>query len=411
MEFLKSAGHPNRGLIQPVDRHQCSAFGPRIACFPTLLGDRPRGRCRVQAGQCRKRSATQVRRHGATPWWAAPAALLAAPTEAAAVESALAREIAIWEPVWRGQIVDITILVLALGVLTLIFFCQDWLARRPHWTARIRMGFLAFTVAWLGFYAGAQLSVAHVLSFIDAILTDFRWELFLAEPLIFVLWLSVAASLLFWGRGAFCGWLCPFGALQELLNKVAKLARVPQLALPWGLHERLWPVKYVVFLGLFGLSLGSLDLALQYVYVEPFAAVFPLAFDRAWPAVAYAGVLLFAGLFIERFFCRYLCPLGAALAIPGRIRMFEWLRRYKECGSSCDLCARECMVGAIHPDGSINPNECLYCLHCQQVYYDDHKCPVRIEKRLRIERRLARQSKSASSRAGAEVASSVDQDQ
>ena len=108
----------------------------------------------------------------------------------------------------------------------------------------------------------------------------------------------------------------------------------------------------------------------------------------------YAVVLLLMGLFVERFFCRYLCPLGAALGIPGRLRMFDWLKRHKECGSPCHRCAVDCMVQAIHPDGHINPNECLYCLHCQTLYYDDHKCPPVIQRRLKLERRLAMQSPS-----------------
>jgi len=94
-------------------------------------------------------------------------------------------------------------------------------------------------------------------------------------------------------------------------------------------------------------------------------------------------------LFIERFFCRYLCPLGAALGIPGRLRMNEWLRRHKECGSPCHRCARECMVEAIHPNGQINPNECMQCLHCQTLYYDTHKCPPMIQLRLKRARRKA----------------------
>ena len=92
-------------------------------------------------------------------------------------------------------------------------------------------------------------------------------------------------------------------------------------------------------------------------------------------------------LFVERFYCRYLCALGAALAIPGRIRMFEWLKRYRECGSPCQRCANDCMVAAIHPEGHINPNECLYCLNCQTLYFDEHRCPVMIQRRLMRERR------------------------
>jgi len=119
--------------------------------------------------------------------------------------------------------------------------------------------------------------------------------------------------------------------------------------------------------------------------VEPFKTVFSLNFLRAWPFVAYAVGLLVAGLFIERFFCRYLCPLGAALAVPARVRMFEWLKRRPQCGRECRICAQECTVGAIHPNGQINPNECIYCMHCQVLYYDDHRCPPMISRRERKE--------------------------
>jgi len=235
--------------------------------------------------------------------------------------------------------------------------------------------------------------VVNVLTFTNSLLTGFKWEYFLTEPMTFILWCSVAGSLPFWGRGPYCGWLCPFGALQELTNRIAKFFKVPQLRLPWGLHERLWPLKYIIFMGILGLSLYSLSLAEQASEIEPFKTAIILHFVREWWYVLFAVALLVIGLFIERFFCRYLCPLGAALALPGRLRMFEWLRRYNECGSPCQTCAKQCMVQAIHPTGQINPNECLYCLHCQQVYYDDHLCPVMVERRQRRERRQARASK------------------
>ena len=81
------------------------------------------------------------------------------------------------------------------------------------------------------------------------------------EPLIFIMWGSVLVALLFWGRGPYCGWMCPFGALQELINRLAKAVKIPQVQLPWGLHERLWAVKYIIFLVLFGFSLHSLSWA------------------------------------------------------------------------------------------------------------------------------------------------------
>ena len=95
---------------------------------------------------------------------------------------------------------------------------------------------------------------------------------------------------------------------------------------------------------------------------------------------------LLPGLFIERFFCRYVCPLGAALAIPGRLRMFDWLKRWPECGSPCQRCANECPVQAIHPEGHINVNECIYCMHCQELYHSDQRCPHMIQLRIRREK-------------------------
>ena len=309
------------------------------------------------------------------------------PKGADAEEEESRAQTALWQRIWRSKTVEVIILVAALLVLTGIFFFQNILVRHLKLTENIRTAFLVFTVGYIGYYAQAQLSVVNVFTFSNSLLTGFRWEYFLMEPMIFILWCAVAASILFWGRGAYCGWLCPFGALQELLNKVARFLKVPQWQVPWGIHERAWPIKYMVFMALFGLSLYSLTFAEELSEIEPFKTAIVLKFSREWPWVLYAVVLLGIGLFIERFFCRYLCPLGAAMAIPSRLSMFDWLKRYKECGAPCQRCGDECMVQAIHPEGNINPNECLYCLNCQTLYFDDHRCPVVIAKRERRERR------------------------
>ncbi|MBI5261871.1 MAG: regulatory protein NosR [Bradyrhizobium sp.] len=300
----------------------------------------------------------------------------------------------LWMRIWRSQPTSIAITALALMVLTAIFFFQNVLVRRPTLYTWVRRLYLVFVLFWLGWYANAQLSVVNVVTFTNALVTGFRWEFFLTAPLIFILWSATASALLFWGRGPFCGWLCPFGALQELTNAIAKWLKVPQITVPWGLHERLWPIKYIIFLGLFGMSLYSVAMAETFAEVEPFKTAIILKFARDWPFVAYAGVLLVIGLFIERFFCRYLCPLGAALAIPGRIRTFEWLRRWRECGSPCQRCAKECPVQSIHPEGHINVNECIYCMHCQELYYDDQRCPHMIQVRLKREKFEAMSSPS-----------------
>jgi NosR/NirI family nitrous oxide reductase transcriptional regulator len=319
----------------------------------------------------------------------------APPAASAESDEEKAAKQALWQRIWRDKTVEIAGLAIMLAVLTGAFFFQGFLTRSANVTFWFRIGFLSVTLVFLGWYANAQLSIVNLMALTQSVVTGFSWDAFLLDPLTFILWFSVAASLIFWGRGAYCGWLCPFGALQELSNRLAKLARIPQWTLPWGLHERLWAVKYIIFLGLFGVTLASIDQAERLAEVEPFKTAIVLKFDRAWPFTLYAMILLGIGLFVERFYCRYLCPLGAALAIPARLRMFDWLKRYPECGRPCQTCANECMVQAIHPTGEINPNECHNCLHCQVLYQSEQKCPVVILKKKKREAFVKRNAASS----------------
>jgi polyferredoxin len=317
-----------------------------------------------------------------------PSAYILVSAEAGDAQSAATTEdLPLWQRRWLDSVWQIVVLSVALTVLLALLVFQDYAARLPKFLRVFRVGFLAFTLVFLGWVLSAQLSVINVLTFTNSLLAGFRWEFFLLEPLIFILWSFVAVALLFWGRGVFCGWLCPFGALQELMNRVARLFKLPQLKLPFGLNERLWPLKYVAFLGLLAVSLGPFAMTTTLAEIEPFKTTISLKFVRAWPFVAYAGAVLVASLFVQRVFCRYLCPLGGALAIPSGQHMFDWLKRRRQCGSECNICAANCPVQAIHPNGAINAHECIYCLDCQSLYYDDHKCPPLINRRKRREER------------------------
>jgi NosR/NirI family nitrous oxide reductase transcriptional regulator len=314
----------------------------------------------------------------------------------------------LWKGIWESHLPAIATVTLALLTLTGLFFFQAPLVRRPRLLFWVRAVFLAYTLLWLGWTMNAQLSVVNVLAFTNALATGFSWDYFLMDPLVFILWFATVAALLFWGRGPFCGWLCPFGALQEFAALAAKRLGLRQIHLPWAVNERLWPLKYVIFLGLFGLGLYDLGLAERFAEVEPFKTAIILKFMRDWWFVLFVLALLGAGLFIERFFCRYLCPLGGALAIPGRLRMFEWLKRWPECGTSCNRCARECPVQAIHPEGHINPHECIYCMHCQELYWDDHRCPHNVTRRLKKERRTTRSASRLDPSSEAALADATD---
>ena len=289
-----------------------------------------------------------------------------------------------WRLAWEQKAPQLAILTVMLTLLLVVLYISGPLVRRPEAYSFFRLAFLSATLVWLGWIAGAQLSIVQVTSFLHALRGNFQWQIFLLNPLVFTLWAFLALTLLFWGRGVYCGWLCPFGALQELVNVAARRLQIRQLEIPWEVHERLWPIKYLFLTGLVGLSLQEMVLAFKLAEVEPFKTAITLHFLRSWPFVLYVIVILIAGLFVERVFCRYLCPLGAALSLPTRFKIFDWLIRRPQCGRECRLCAVTCTVQAIDPIGRINPNECIYCLRCQVNYHDPLTCvPLKMRARRR----------------------------
>lgn len=280
-----------------------------------------------------------------------------------------------WLEPWsegRGQI---AVMLLALTVLTLILAFQDRLARSRRAHRLVRMGFLAFTLVWIGWVAGAQLSIVHLIGWIKAPLEGLGLAYYLAEPLIAILAVYTALSLLVLGRGVFCGWLCPFGALQELLAQAARALRLPQWNPPEAVQARLWNVKYLALAVVVGLAFAAPALGDIAAEVEPFKTAITAMFARALPYVVWAVVLLGVGLFTERAFCRFLCPLGAALALADRLHLVTLLKRRPECGTPCRLCERSCPVKAIGRSGQIKMSECFQCLDCMVEYHDDRRCP------------------------------------
>lgn len=343
-----------------------------------------------------KRPAATVPPQSAPP---APARAAAAPPLASSARVAkLEDEEPMWTTVWKRRRFDIAVLAGGLVLLTGVFLFQDYLARRSRLLERVRTGFLLYTLFFVGWYGLGQLSIINVLTFVQALTQHFTWDTFLIDPMLFILWSFVAVTLLLWGRGVYCGWLCPFGALQELTFQLARKLKLPYFKIPDVVHERLLAFKFVIMLGLFGLSLQSMGVAIRAAEIEPFKTAINFHFQREWGYVAFAAGLILLGVFNRKFYCKYVCPLGASLIIPGRFHSFEWLRRRKECGRPCQVCAAECEVQAIRPTGEIVVNECHQCLDCQVTYYNDRKCPPLIEKR----KRRDRGSKARASLHGAE---------
>ncbi len=328
---------------------------------------------------------TAPRAKAATPRKTAPAASAAPQQSVPATVPITSLQPPLWIGVWQERAFAIGVLGFGLTLLAFILIFQDWLVRHPKLLLYVRDGYLLYTLFFIGWYGLAQLSVVNVLTFVHAFTAGFTWDAFLIEPMMFILWSFVAVTLLLWGRGVYCGWLCPFGAAQELTQQVARRLNLRQWEFPEAVHERLWALKYIILLVLFGVSLQSLSQAERLAEIEPFKTAFVLHFSREWGYVLFAAAFILVSAVNRKFYCKYFCPLGAALAISGRFRIFDWLRRRKECGRPCQICANECEVRAINAVGQINANECHYCMDCQVTYYNDHKCPPMVDRRKRRE--------------------------
>jgi NosR/NirI family transcriptional regulator, nitrous oxide reductase regulator len=284
-----------------------------------------------------------------------------------------------WVDAWKDAKVNVAILAALLSVLTLIFIFQAQLARFRVAHRLVRNGFLLVVLVWLGWTAGVQLSTVNVINYVTAPFNHFDIGFYLAEPLMVIVAAYTLISLVLIGRGVFCGWLCPFGALQELLAQVSRALRVPQWNPSAALEQRLWWGKYVAAAVVLLLVITQVDPSGASLEIEPFKTAITAKFTRAWPYVLYAAALLAIGLFSERAYCRFLCPLGGILAFLDRLHLINLLKRRPECGNPCHLCERSCPVRAIEKTGRIVTAECFQCLDCQVEYYDDKRCPPLVQ--------------------------------
>ena len=287
-----------------------------------------------------------------------------------------------WLAIWRQRWPELALLCAGLAVLSAALAQQKTLtanARRYTW---FRHGYLLFTALFIGWYAQGQLSIVNFTGLLQALRESRSLSFFLYDPMTVMLWCFVLVSLLVWGRGTFCGWLCPFGALQEFVGKTAQALRVPQWAVSRRLDARLKLVKYLVLAAILGSVFISPELTDKLVEAEPFKTAITLNFVRSWPFVLYAAALLAASAVVYKSFCRYLCPLGAGLAILGRFRVLDWLPRRKECGTPCQTCRHRCDYEAIRPDGRIKYEDCFQCMDCVVIYESDDLCaPLILEKK------------------------------
>ncbi|MEO0388359.1 MAG: 4Fe-4S binding protein, partial [Pseudomonadota bacterium] len=175
-----------------------------------------------------------------------------------------------WLEALRGRAVDLAILIPALLLVFLAFQLRlPALSALPALPA-LRLGLLAGVVGFVGWWGQGQLSIVTPLGVLQAALAGGGFGFLVYDPFSLALWAAAILGFVLWGRGLFCGWLCPFGALQEFASKLATWLRIPQITVPPAWDARLKWVKYGVLAALVGTAIWAPEQIDLVAEVEPF---------------------------------------------------------------------------------------------------------------------------------------------
>ncbi|MGH1413439.1 MAG: 4Fe-4S binding protein [Pelagimonas sp.] len=271
----------------------------------------------------------------------------------------------------QSDLIALSFVLIAL--LATLLAGQSRLAGLSAFTS-VRLGCLAVVLGFVGWWGQGQLSIVTPLAGLQTAMAGGSFAFLLYDPFSLLIWGAAILGFLLWGRGLFCGWLCPFGAMQEFLHHIGRLLHIPIVEVPRRWDQHFKKLKYVALAGLVAITLFAPQHMDKAAEIEPFKTAITTFFIREWYYAAYATLWLVLGLFVFKGFCRYLCPLGALMAIGGLLRLRKWIPRRIECGSPCQLCKVKCNYGAIRQNGDIQYDECFQCLDCVAIHDDDSQC-------------------------------------
>jgi len=168
----------------------------------------------------------------------------------------------------------------------------------------------------------------------------------------------------------FCGWVCVFGAYNDLIHEISKNVFKIKFKVNKELDFVLKYLKYLVLavILVFGWTFGSSILG-SFSPWEAFAQITDISLVLSDFAVGLSLLLLITigAMFVERFFCRYLCPLGAVFTIISKLSIFKIRKPNDKCGK-CRICTNNCSMGIpLYNVNSVRGGECINCLKCIEV--------------------------------------------
>jgi NosR/NirI family transcriptional regulator, nitrous oxide reductase regulator len=256
-----------------------------------------------------------------------------------------------WRDIVGPQSVDLALLT-GFTALALVSFFRK--------SVRLKFVTMAAAVAYMGFFKSHLISIVDIFGLISWSLPLFKYNL----PYYLLAVFTVLSTVL-WGR-LYCGRICAFGALTQLMDTV--LPQKLRIELPERIEQRAALVKYVLLIAVVAYFIVTKDL-LVYRYVEPFWMFSLFGTRGMWIGL---GALLLATVFVRNLYCRFLCPVGAALGILSNLTVFR-IKRWSEC-NTCKICEKTCEWGAIRGP-KIVATECVRCDDCERLYMDTKKCP------------------------------------
>ncbi|QOR36675.1 4Fe-4S binding protein [Clostridium sp. 'deep sea'] len=172
---------------------------------------------------------------------------------------------------------------------------------------------------------------------------------------------------------AFCSWICPFGTVQEFVGKIGRkiFKRRYNNFIPVKLDYYLRYIRYFVL----GLVLYNTAVTAKLVFqnYDPYYALFNF-FTNEVAITAYIALImtLVLSLFIERPFCKYLCPYGSILGLFNYIRIFK-IRRAESTCINCGACDVSCPMNIkVSQKNSVNDHQCISCMQCTS----EAACPI-----------------------------------
>ena len=202
---------------------------------------------------------------------------------------------------------------------------------------------------------------------LESLFSVFTYGMFLqriAWGSLIMLGVTIIVSLFF--RRSFCGYICPLGSVQEFFGALGRKAFKKRVVVPKKLDGYLRYLKYIVLVVVLVLTYLTGRLIIR--PYDPWAAMNHLnsveLFTKFFWGFVVLMVSLIGSFFVERFFCKYLCPMGAFLAILSKIGIY-CIKRDEEVCIDCGICDKKCPVNIeVSKLPQVKSAECISCNLC-----------------------------------------------